>query len=123
MKKDIANRTDIERLVDLFYEKVKSDETIGYFFTDVVKVNWTQHLPIMYDFWENAVFYSGSYNGNPMLQHTAIHSISPFTMKHFQQWNQLFNDSVDELFEGDKASLIKQRAQSIATVMQIKIFR
>ena len=123
MKKDIANRTDIERLVDLFYEKVKSDETIGYFFTDVVKVNWIQHLPIMYDFWENAVFYSGSYNGNPMLQHTAIHSISPFTMKHFQQWNQLFNDSVDELFEGEKASLIKQRAQSIATVMQIKIFR
>jgi len=39
-----------------------------------------------------------------------------------QQWIKLFNEKVDEIFEGEKAEWIKQRAGSIATVMQIKIF-
>ena len=50
MKKDIANRTDIELLVNKFYDKVTADTTIGYIFTDVAKVNWELHLPRMYDF-------------------------------------------------------------------------
>jgi len=33
----------------------------------------------------------------------------------------LFMQTIDELFEGDKALLAKQRALSIATVMKIKI--
>lgn len=40
---------------------------------------------------------------------------------HFDQWVKLFTKTVNELFEGDNAELIKQRATSIATVMQIKI--
>ena len=40
MKTDIRNRKDIEKLVNAFYEKVKTDEVIGYLFTDVAKVNW-----------------------------------------------------------------------------------
>jgi hemoglobin len=32
-----------------------------------------------------------------------------------------FNNTVDELFEGEKAFIAKERAQSIATVMQIKL--
>jgi hemoglobin len=33
----------------------------------------------------------------------------------------LFTATVDELFEGEKAELAKQRAISISTVMRIKI--
>ena len=61
MKKDIETRNDIESLVDHFYEIVKADDVIGYIFTDVAQVNWKKHLPIMYDFWENALFYTGSH--------------------------------------------------------------
>jgi len=50
MKKDIENRDDIIRLVNTFYDKVKPDETIGYFFNRVVDVNWEKHLPVMYNF-------------------------------------------------------------------------
>lgn len=42
-------------------------------------------------------------------------------MDNFQQWIHLFNETVDELYQGEKAELIKKRAQSIATVMQIKL--
>jgi len=40
---------------------------------------------------------------------------------HFKHWLSSFNDSVDELFEGQMAHTAKSRALSIATVMKIKI--
>lgn len=122
MKRDIENREDIKLIVDRFYDKVKTDEVIGFIFNDIAKVNWEKHLPVMYDFWENAIFYSGTYSGNPMSLHHHLHHIRPLTSKHFTQWNKLFDETVDENFEGEKAKLIKQRALSISTVMQQKIF-
>jgi hemoglobin len=122
MKKDISNRADIQQLVDTFYIKVRADETIGYLFNDVAKVNWEQHLPRMYDFWENILFQTGSFKGNPMAAHVQLHQKSPLSAAHFDRWQQLFLATVDELFEGDMAELIKQRALSIATMMRIKVF-
>lgn len=123
MKEDIEDRKDIELLIDSFYDKVKQDTVIGFFFTKVVQINWEKHLPVMYDFWENIVFQTGSYNGNPMEKHFELNKKSQVTMEHFQRWTLLFNETVDELYSGVKAELIKQRALSIATVMQIKILQ
>jgi len=122
MKRDIKDRADIQVLVDTFYEKVRADETIGYLFNEVAKVNWEQHLPRMYDFWENILFQTGGFKGNPMTAHVQLHQQSPLNKAHFDRWQQLFMATVDELFEGDNAELIKQRARSIATMMQIKVF-
>jgi hemoglobin len=121
MKSDIENRQDIELLINSFYDKVKEDTTIGYIFNDIAKVNWQKHLPVMYDFWENTLLYSGGYMGNPMEIHKRLHQLTPLTTEHFQQWVHLFTSTVDELFAGEKALLAKQRAISISTVMQIKI--
>ena len=121
MKKDIENINDIKLLIDTFYEKVKADKIIGYIFNDIAKVNWEKHLPVMYRFWENTLFFTGSYSGNPMIVHEKMHKQVGFTAKHFEQWVKLFITTVDELFEGEKAELAKQRATSIATLMQVKI--
>jgi hemoglobin len=121
MKKDLENRKDIELLITAFYGKVKADETIGYIFNDIAKVNWEKHLPIMFDFWENVLFYTGGYDGNPMTVHQHLNRIVPFTQPHFKQWEKIFTETVDELFEGTNAILAKQRALSISTVMQLKI--
>ena len=75
----------------------------------------------MFDFWENTLFYTGSYSGNPMKLHQKLHQMFTLTAKHFSQWVQLFTTTVDELFEGEKAELAKQRAISISAVMQTKI--
>jgi hemoglobin len=121
MKKSIENREDIKLLINRFYEKVKTDPVIGFIFTDIVKVNWERHLPVMYDFWENTLFYTGGYSGNPMEIHQHLNQLIRLKVEHFQQWLNLFTSTVDELFTGEKAVLAKQRAVSIATVMQIKI--
>jgi len=121
MKPDIQTRKDVELLVRSFYDKVKQDPVIGYIFTDLVKVNWEKHLPVMFDFWENTLFYTGTYSGNPMISHQHLHQMHPLTKAHFERWVALFTSTVDEHFEGEKAELAKQRALSISTIMQIKI--
>lgn len=118
MKKDIADTKDIELLVNTFYQKVLNDESLSPFFKHV---NWEHHLPIMYQFWENALFFTGNYSGNPMKSHQTIHEQHPINESNFDHWILHFTNTVDELFQGDKASLAKQRALSIATVMKIKL--
>lgn len=119
MKTDIRGREDLEILINTFYGKVKSDPTIGFMFAHV---NWETHLPVMYSFWENTIFFTGTYLGNPIKTHQALHKKNALNEVHFKRWVELFVASVDELFEGEKAELAKQRAISISTVMQIKLF-
>jgi hemoglobin len=123
MKTDIKNRADIEKLVAVFYGKVKEDAAISYFFNDVSKVNWENHLPKMCDFFENILLSSGNYEGNPMSAHEELHKKSEVKREHFQHWNTLFDMTVDELFEGAKAEEIKQRATNIAAAMMHKAHR
>lgn len=121
MKTDIRSKNDIVQLIDTFYAKVKSNNLIGYIFTEIAQLDWDHHLPIMYDFWESVLFHTGPYNRNPMVVHKSLHARHPLTREHFAEWLRLFKETVDELFEGGNATTIKQRAESIATVMQLKI--
>ena len=121
MKKDIANREDLLKLVTLFYNKLLSDESISYLFTDVAKIDLHQHFDILVDFWDSVLFQHDVYRKNAMQPHLILHSKSPLQKHHFETWLRYFNESVDELFEGEKAFLAKERALSIATVMRIKI--
>jgi hemoglobin len=121
MIKDIANRNDVELLVNTFYAKVIADQELGHIFQEIAKVDWPTHLSVMYDFWENIILFTGTYEGNPMNLHQHLHHITPLNEHHFEQWNYLFLKAVDELFEGTKASLAKQRALSISLIIKKKI--
>lgn len=121
MKKDIQNKEDIKLMVDQFYEAIQKDTLLGPIFNDVSKVDWKSHLPKMYLFWENAVFYTGGYNGNPLKVHQHIHDLFPLTSEHFYKWNEIFINTVNELFEGKNAELAKTRALHISMVLQEKL--
>lgn len=118
---DIQNRADIDHLIHTFYEKIMEDEEIGYFFTEVVKLDLDHHLPKIADFWETTLFHQAKYKGNPITPHVTMHEKSPMTRAHFDRWVKVFCDTIDDLFAGAKAEMAKQRAHSIATVMLIKI--
>lgn len=117
MKKDITCRADIELLINTFYEKVKKDNLLSHFFE---KVKWDRHLSIMYDFWENIIFQTGSYTGNPMNIHEKVMGKMQLNKNDFKKWLKLFVNATNELFEGNNAELAKNRAISIAGVMQNK---
>jgi hemoglobin len=120
-RSDIQNRADIEKLINSFYEKVRSDEVIGFFFSEIVPVNWPAHLPRMYDFWESIAFGTASYKGEPMTVHMNLNRMHEMSAEHFNRWITLFRSTVDEHFSGPKADEIKKRAESIAMIMQLKV--
>lgn len=121
MKKDIENREDLLLLVTRFYEKLLGDPAISYIFTDIAGISLEHHLPVLVDFWDSVLFQSDTYRKNAMQPHLDLHRRSPFTAQHFEAWLRYFRETVDELFEGETAFIAKERAGSIATVMQIKI--
>jgi len=121
MKADIQSRADIEILVKAFYEKLLADEEMSPLFVDVAGDHLAAHFEILYDFWESVLFFTGQYKRNAMLKHIELHDKYGLTKAHFTRWLLYFNQSVDDLFEGEKASLAKQRAQSIAVIMEMKI--
>ena len=121
MKKDIESREDVFLLVKRFYELLLGDDSISYLFTDVAKINLDHHLPVLVNFWDSILFQSDTYHKNAMQPHLVLNQKSPLTKQHFETWLRYFNETVDELFEGEKAFLAKERALSIATVMRIKL--
>ncbi|RTL51573.1 MAG: group III truncated hemoglobin [Sphingobacteriales bacterium] len=121
MKKDIENRNDIELLVNTFYAAVKKDALLWPYFTALSEAQWQKHLERQYLFWENALFYTGGYLGNPLQKHRKIHQKKMIENKHFKRWLDLFFSVTDSLFEGEKAELAKQRAYNIAVVMKLKL--
>lgn len=118
---DLKSRKDIEQLMDAFYSRVLKDDTIGFLFTEVVALNLEKHLPIICDFWESALFQKPIYKGNVLVVHEHLNSLYQLKEIHFSTWLNIFNETVDELFEGNNAEQIKIRALSVATVMRSKI--
>lgn len=122
-KKDIEGRADIALLIRAFYTHAMADELIGPFFTEVAAINLEEHLPVMYDFWENLLFQTGGYRGGMMQKHFALDEKRKLAPEHFERWLELFEREVDRHFEGPKAEEAKKRAKSIAPSMQIKMNR
>lgn len=121
MKKNLETRADIELLVNSFYDKIRQNDSIGYIFEEIAQVNWEKHLPKMYSFWEMILFNKESYDGHPFRPHLIINQQHQLNPNHFATWLALFDATVDEHFEGEKASEIKTRAKNVALSWAFKI--
>lgn len=119
--KKLETREDIELLVNKFYDKVAKDETIGFFFNDVAKVNWNAHLPKMYKFWETLLFGQISYKGNPMAAHFPVNEMVPMEKRHFEHWLKLWTETIEENFAGETAELAIYKATNISQLMAYKM--
>jgi len=120
-QQDIQIRQDIETFIRRFYEKVVKDETIGKVFTEIVPLDWDHHIPLITDFWETILLDHPVYKKNAMEVHYAINRIFPLKKEHFEAWLKLFNETLDELYEGPVTDLAKKRAAGIAGLMQHKM--
>ena len=122
-KNDIETRTDIEKLIIQFYGKLMINPVIGFIFTDVVKIDLAQHIPIIVDFWETILLDNPVYKKNAMEVHYDLNKKIPLKKEYFTEWLLLFCNTVDELFMGKIAALAKTRAKSIAAIMEFKMIK
>lgn len=124
MKHDISSREDVELLVNTFYGKVRKHERLGPIFNTVIH-EWPEHLSKLADFWESTLFAVQKFKGNPMRAHLQVdqrfdHSIS---QEHFGNWLELWFQTLDELFEGEKALLAKERARNVAHMTFMRMYQ
>ena len=113
----IKNRNDISILVDKFYAKIRKDELLGPIFTGhISKEKWPEHLSKLTDFWETKLFGIPKFQGNPSLAHINVDKNLNYTVKrtHFDRWLQLWFETIDELYEGELATMAKESASMMA---------
>lgn len=121
IKPDIQGRAEIETLVNTFYERVRSDEVLGFIFDKVAQTNWEAHLPKMYAFWETVIFRSGGFTGNPIAAHAKLVPLTNMGREQFDRWLLLFRGTVDDLFAGEHVEHIKNCAEDMANVIHARI--
>ena len=110
---DILSPADITKLIKTFYDKLLTSSIKHYF----VHLNLEEHLPRVDSFWNATLFPEHAYSENLMERHMQL----PLQKEDFKIWLMFFRQTVDELFNGPHAELIKSRAESIAFIMQKKL--
>ena len=122
MKQDIQSREDLDQIISTFYQRLIEDEELFPFFKEIVENNELEHhLSIIVDFWEDLLFQTYKYTNNPMQKHLDFQQKRKFEKHHFHLWLQYLHQTIDDGWKGDKALMMKTRASSIATVMQVKM--
>lgn len=110
------DETMIARLVDAFYDKVRSDPLIGPVFETRI-TDWAPHLEQMRLFWSSVALMSGAYHGRPMPKHLPL----PVDARHFDRWLALFEATAHEICPPPAADHFIERARRIAESLELGI--
>lgn len=118
---DIADRSDLEALLRRFYGQVLVDEILAEPFTTVRTKGLESHLPVMCDFWQTVLFRAGLYTGSALHAHRAIHEQHPLGTRHFLRWLTLWENTIDQMYQGPVAEHAKIQAARIARAMHRRL--
>lgn len=117
IKADIQKLDDVKLLVNTFYGHVQQDALIGPIFNSKLEGHWPEHLEKMYTFWQTILLEEYTYRGRPFPPHAQL----PIEAEHFERWLQIFDQTVDDLFEGPVAEEAKSRGRKMAALFQVKL--
>jgi len=113
---DIKTRLNIEKMVELFYEKVMKDNLLSPFFE---YLNFENHFSKMIDFWAFVLLDEVGYSTNVTEKHLKM----TLKKEHFSQWLKLFNETINQNWEGENAEKAKQRAYLIGWTIESKMVK
>lgn len=110
----------ISLLVDRFYQRIQTDETLGPIFASKIR-DWSTHLPVMKQFWSSVALNSGSYSGRPMPAHLKLRD--EVKRADFILWLKLFRQTLEETAPSPEAvEYFMERAERIAHSLQLAMF-
>ncbi len=114
---DINKLEDIQLLVNTFYSRVRENELLGPLFNERIGDRWPEHLEKMYRFWQTILLEVHTYTGSPFPPHAKL----PVSQLHFDTWLNLWHQTVDQFFAGEKATDAKWRGDRMAEMFMYKI--
>ena len=111
---DLSTRSAIHDLVVSFYRELAMDELLGPVFEEVAEVDWTEHIPLLIDFWCRVLLGEQSYKGTVLETHRRVHNLQAFAAELFDRWYGLWVIAVDEHWSGPFAEKAKSHAAKVA---------
>ncbi len=106
----------IDRLVEGFYQRVRTDALIGPIFAERID-DWGPHLVQMKLFWSSVALSTGVYQGRPMPKHLPL----PIDAHHFDRWLELFRQTARDLCPPPAAEHFIERAERIAQSLELGV--
>ena len=84
------NKKHIETLVTHFYQRVREDEILSPIFNNIAQVDWSEHIPLLCQFWCSVMLKTNEYHGNAYQKHVLIKQLTQINEEHFIRWLDLF---------------------------------
>lgn len=109
----------LNRLVAVFYARVRDDPELGLIFNDAI-ADWPAHLEKLVAFWSSVMLTSGRYKGNPVAAHL-LHK-SRLTPALFERWLALWKQTTAEIMSPAAAAALQAKAGRIAESLQLALF-
>jgi len=121
-RRDITSPDDVRLLVRRFYQAAIPDPRLGPVF-HAAGIDWGVHVPVLFQFWEQQLLGPSGYEGNVVRAHADAWARAPFGCAELGRWIELFEETVDEYFEGPVAERAKERAREVARAIAPAIAR
>jgi hemoglobin len=107
-----VTESEIASLVDNFYGKIRTDQSLGPIFAAAIGEEWDPHLAKMRAFWSSLMLGSGTYKGNPMIAHLGLPT--RLTRPLFDRWLELWRETTAEICAAPIAAIFVTKAEMIA---------
>lgn len=109
----------LQRLIPLFYQRVRADAQLGPLFNETVQ-DWPEHIDRLVAFWSSVMLASGRYKGDPMFAH--LRHKARITPELFARWLTLWAQTTDEVMVPAAAAALQAKAERIAESLQLGLF-
>ena len=122
MKYNEINNESIEKLMDIFYAKIRVHKELGPIFNGYVGIDdesWERHKEKIAKFWKTMLLNEKLYMGNPVQPHI---NLMPFDIKLFDIWLDLFKECLDDVFEEEPSNHYYEVACNIAKNFKAVLF-
>lgn len=117
-RRPIRTVADVEELVQRFYQAAIPDPRLGPIF-EAFGVDWSVHIPKLTDFWARELLGEPGYTGRPVGAHGPVLERRPFGEAEIGRWVELWEETVDEVFEGEVAETAKRRAHQAGSAIAV----
>lgn len=121
-KTDLDTVDNIRLFVDLFYQKIFQDALLAPIFTEVAKINVSEHKQHIYAYWQKLLLADPAYQRNTMEVHRQLNARQRLRPVEYQRWLALFRQTADEGFEGQYTQRAVKIAENIAGNMEDRLY-
>ena len=119
MQKFDITPDDIERLVAVFYDRIRAHPMLGPVFARAIAPEdgpeWRAHEAKIAAFWRNAIGIDRSYDGSPMQVHVANPDVMPGM---FSAWLELFESTARDVLTPQQADSMTALATRIGASLR-----